>query len=80
MLSPGPTTSTHVQGEQGDLAAESLGCLRNVLMAQAQECVMLKAIRDSKTPSLLARIAQQVWLHMYEKCRCRSHCSGGGVL
>ncbi len=41
-------------------------------MAQAQECVLLKAITDAKTPSLLARIAAQVCLYI---CVCLSVCA-----
>ena len=48
------------QAGDGDLSAAALACLRSLCLAQAQECILLKAIKDNKNPSLVARISAQV--------------------
>ncbi|CAD7700541.1 unnamed protein product [Ostreobium quekettii] len=42
-----------------DLSAESLGLLEKLMLAQAQECVFLKASMDKKTAMVLAKVAKQ---------------------
>ncbi len=49
----------------GDLGSGALGVLRLLMLAQAQECALLKAMSNSYGSGLVAGIASQVYLHYF---------------
>ncbi|CAH8501141.1 unnamed protein product [Schistosoma turkestanicum] len=57
-----------------DLTSSALTLFSNLMLAQAYECVLLKAEKDKKKPSILARLSSTL-TSLYEECM--SGCSGG---
>jgi programmed cell death 6-interacting protein len=50
-----------------DLTPESASMLEKLMLAQAQECVLEKAIADKKAPGVVARLAKQCAV-FYREC------------
>ncbi len=42
-----------------DLEPETLGVLSELMLAQAQECVVIKALRDKMKPAIVAKLCSQ---------------------
>ncbi|KAK4471301.1 hypothetical protein MN116_004741 [Schistosoma mekongi] len=57
-----------------DLTSPALTLFSNLMLAQAYECVFLKAEKDEKKPAILARISSTL-TNLYEDCL--GNCSGG---
>lgn len=50
-----------------DMTFECATMLEKLMLAQAQECVLEKAINDQKSPALQARLAKQIAIY-YDEC------------
>ena len=51
-------------GATADIGKDSTNMLVWLMLAQAQECVHIKAVNDNKSPGILAKLAKQV-LHTH---------------
>ncbi|KAL4858651.1 Vacuolar-sorting protein [Chlorella vulgaris] len=56
-----------------DLTPEAAAMLEKLMLAQAQECVLEKAISDKKAPGVVARVAKQAAVYYRECSSLLSH-------